>query len=405
MESTPTPATATAVPKPKVSPQELFTFPHGDTNIIVTHEGKVITGKVASASLVQCCKVWENFVYPPFGRLPQEPLGSDKNNDEASEMVADFADEEEANESSVIKTKSGDLAKGVEQKSKPVDVQATGQRLPKQRKRKAQVVGRLDNQGNFQEAVTDIDFKDDDSEALLILFRIIHMQFDDVPKKLSLAQLLQVATLVDQYGCIKVVRPWFPFWLADERELAFAAGNERYLWVAWVFGREDIFEELAVKLTKEISLDADCECVSTSAERLNDLLPHGFIDGILNIRHATIATLLEMYEGFFQELPNFTCHFENEVCTSMLCGSLVHPMIKLGIWPPNTYDRNEYLGSVLDLASPMTGLIIHNRHADGVQGNDSCIAFGDEIRDAVEAVLSDMPVPLSEEHHLHFENL
>ena len=64
--------------------------------------------------------------------------------------------------------------------------------------------------------VEEVDFSDDNGEALLILLRIAHLRFHDTPTTLAYQTLLQVAVLCDQYQCINLVRPWLPQWLADE---------------------------------------------------------------------------------------------------------------------------------------------------------------------------------------------
>ncbi|KAK0119407.1 hypothetical protein ONS95_010859 [Cadophora gregata] len=48
-------------------PANPFTFPTGDTKILVTYQGSKIQGLVASQSLCQASPVWKNFIYPPWG--------------------------------------------------------------------------------------------------------------------------------------------------------------------------------------------------------------------------------------------------------------------------------------------------------------------------------------------------
>ncbi|KAK0120443.1 hypothetical protein ONS96_010657 [Cadophora gregata f. sp. sojae] len=47
-------------------PANPFTFPTGDTKILVTYQGSKIEGLVASQSLCQASPVWKNFIYPPW---------------------------------------------------------------------------------------------------------------------------------------------------------------------------------------------------------------------------------------------------------------------------------------------------------------------------------------------------
>lgn len=131
-----------------------------------------------------------------------------------------------------------------------------------------------------QYTVPDLDFEDDDAEALLLLLRIAHLQFTKVPHTLSFKELLNVAILCDQYDCTKMVQPWTASWFAKEKTMSLAEGNEQYLRIAWVFGRQKAFETLAQKLVMEVHVQGEQgnrECMSTSGQRLPELMPEGII--------------------------------------------------------------------------------------------------------------------------------
>jgi hypothetical protein len=96
-----------------------------------------------------------------------------------------------------------------------------------------------------------IDCSDDDAGALLVLLNIAHLKFDIVPKLLPYQLLYHVAILVDQYQCLKLVLPWLRLWLQDEESQSMVDGQEGWLFIAWAFGRESVFEQLARKLLKQ----------------------------------------------------------------------------------------------------------------------------------------------------------
>jgi hypothetical protein len=100
------------------------------------------------------------------------------------------------------------------------------------------------------EAPKKIDCSDDDAQALLVLLNIAHLKFDIVPKLLPYQLLYHVAILVDQYQCLKLVSPWLKLWSQDEESQLMVDGQEGWLFIAWAFGRESIFEQLARKLLK-----------------------------------------------------------------------------------------------------------------------------------------------------------
>jgi hypothetical protein len=95
---------------------------------------------------------------------------------------------------------------------------------------------------------------------------------------------------------------------------------------------------------------------------------------------------------------NARCLQNVEECTVMLYGSVMRPMIKLGIWPPSTRQSVDILNSVNDFSAPLSGIRIycHKNHY-------SCNLFGNEIRDGVIAIFRNIPIPLLESHRQHFK--
>jgi hypothetical protein len=95
---------------------------------------------------------------------------------------------------------------------------------------------------NAVEAFPDIelDFTENNTDALLILLQLAHLQFSNIPKTLPYKTLLRVAILCDQYDCRRLVNPWVKEWtrkdwnaLWNELQLPFLEG---WLFIAWYFG-------------------------------------------------------------------------------------------------------------------------------------------------------------------------
>lgn len=107
--------------------------------------GHKIKGKVCSEAMALASPVWEKFVYPPWGNpVPQQRTVAG-----AQYLVAD-------------KTTTGD------------------------------------NRSN-NHPVSDLDFSEDDTQALLFLLRVAHLEFAPLPDDLTGFQVYQIAILVDQY--------------------------------------------------------------------------------------------------------------------------------------------------------------------------------------------------------------
>ncbi len=97
--------------------------------------------------------------------------------------------------------------------------------------------------GGFREAgatISQIPLPDDDPDALLLLLRIAHLKFKDLPDTLSFRALYKLAVVCDKYDAVGAVRPFWdkfggPF-LSHIKE----QGYEEWLYIAWTFGIEDV---------------------------------------------------------------------------------------------------------------------------------------------------------------------
>lgn len=118
-----------------------------------------------------------------------------------------------------------------------------------------------------------IDFSEDDGEALLLLLRIAHLQFNKVPSNMEPAAILNVAILCDQYDCVGIVKPWLPLWLVNVAIQINEPGYEKWLFVAWVFGREKLFHSVATKLLREMKTNDEGKSLNSNGEVLPSPMP------------------------------------------------------------------------------------------------------------------------------------
>jgi hypothetical protein len=175
-----------------------FTFDNGDIRILIKcGNGVETTGLVSSHAMSLASPVWQKFIFPPFGpTTPRVEAGSDQ----------------------------GNIA---------------------------------NNQHTRQQPVEQIDFREDDPEALRILLRIAHLKFRDIPAKPPYKTLLNIAILCDQYDCVDLVGAFLPLWFQEEESESKKGGQSNWLFIAWVFGRKKVFEDLAKHLVPLIYLDPD----------------------------------------------------------------------------------------------------------------------------------------------------
>jgi hypothetical protein len=127
-----------------------------------------------------------------------------------------------------------------------------------------------------------IDCTEDNPEALLVLLSIAHLRFDKVPANLSYQLLYDVAVLVDQYQCVRLIQPWFKTWTGrkgdgDVPEDRTEVGKEGWLFIAWVFGMVETFKRLARGLVLRIWIDEKGACFSRDDKPLPEPMPPGII--------------------------------------------------------------------------------------------------------------------------------
>jgi hypothetical protein len=188
----------------------------------------------------------------------------------------------------------------------------------------------------FQESNPDapVEFPEDDPDALLILLRIAHLQFHEIPKSISFAWLTELAILYDKYDSVGLLQPFIEQWISPWTLLCLEPGYEAWLFIAWSFGCEQIFNLLAASLVLSIELDGDGRILNSGNELLVDHMPPGSIgksilyfepfkgnelcksvkaanaycnlEGILKAREETITKFLDLFQDTIESLIKLT---------------------------------------------------------------------------------------------------
>jgi len=101
----------------------------------------------------------------------------------------------------------------------------------------------------------DITLEDDEPKALALLLRIVHHQYDWVPRTLDDDQLYQVAILCDKYDMQQVLGLYLDQWIPMDTEAGGKISGDRWLFISYVFGREDLFMQLSKELILTSTVD------------------------------------------------------------------------------------------------------------------------------------------------------
>ena len=90
---------------------------------------------------------------------------------------------------------------------------------------------------------------DDDPDALLLLMRLMHVQFKDVPREVDLGTLAQIATLVDKYELLETTHLSADGWISGIKDSIPTELNTDLL--AWMLIAEVFEDETISKQVKE----------------------------------------------------------------------------------------------------------------------------------------------------------
>jgi hypothetical protein len=206
---------------------ESLTFDHCDIHLKVIYKGEAVIAHVSSVAMALASPVWKKFVFPPWKPENKAP-----------------------------KTRSNPITK----KRKTADTNESEEQC-------------MHNPSPVEE----LDFREDNGEALLILLRIAHLRFHENPITLPYETLLNLAILCNQYLCINLVKPWLPRWLEAEETPSRQLGRVNWLFIAWVFGREKSFNQWAKNLVQEVKTNDDGEFLTRSGNKISEPMPPGII--------------------------------------------------------------------------------------------------------------------------------
>jgi len=97
----------------------------------------------------------------------------------------------------------------------------------------------------------ELSLPDDDPQALVVILRVIHLQYDWVPPSLDENQLYKVAITCDKYDMRQSLEVWLAKWVSPLVESPdYPVSGDKWLFIAYAFARKDLFS----RLTKDLIL-------------------------------------------------------------------------------------------------------------------------------------------------------
>lgn len=215
----------------------LISFKHGNVQIKVTYRDELVMGEVSSHCMAMASKVWENLIFNPRAKH------------QAKDKKSQGETEDKLDPGSIDQTHNNQCV----EKEGPAS--------------------ETDKQGNSGMPVKEVDFRAENGEALILLLRIAHLHYSDIPKTLAYKTLLDVAVLCDRYNCVELVQPWLPRWLSDEEKSCKEAEHENWLFIAWVFGRDKVFSDLTANMVREATTNKKGKYLKFSGAKVSWPMP------------------------------------------------------------------------------------------------------------------------------------
>ncbi|KAL1643532.1 hypothetical protein SLS58_004892 [Diplodia intermedia] len=281
----------------------------------------------------------------------------------------------------------------------------------------------LSPDGHFKEArepaegdePREVALPDDDATALSILLDIAHLRFSLIPAKLSFRHLLGVAVLAEKYGAARAFQPWLSMWVGAQRKKVGVPGYEEWLWIAWAFGEQEIFADLATKLVREVRVDEKGRLVNAVGKVLDGegglaWFPPDILESIMSVRTATIALLQDACYGYQDKyLASYTvpdtesvcCHCgvdADRECDATVLGSFIISLHENGL-SPFREDPTKVKMSIEEFAERLKRVeLIDCRHSHFGSCN-----FAPELWGKIEKVLTCIPSPVLDSHVRHME--
>ena len=98
---------------------------------------------------------------------------------------------------------------------------------------------------HYPTSAVSIPLPDDDAEAFIVLCNTIHFRTNDVPEKLTLMCLVNLAIICDKYNCTSALAPWSAMWLQAKIDSLDAKDLHKLLFAAYILDNPDVFSRIS----------------------------------------------------------------------------------------------------------------------------------------------------------------
>ncbi|TID25813.1 V-type proton ATPase subunit D [Venturia nashicola] len=286
----------------------------------------------------------------------------------------------------------------------------------------------------------EVELPDDDPTAVTIVCTIAHLRFHDLPLTLTIDELSKLATLCDKYDTTAIVgpfiharlTPWFYDPVSKPEQKYLDNGNEKFIWIAWVFGYESEFYTLTDAIRRRISVDEKGQCVcnggrvvlddmqmppeiagESSASSYGDYQATDMCnttENLFDIRNNCIRDLLEICYSYINKVSDgemvckatSTATAKQEECFAITFGSCLWGFRSTGLSKPEKTSTDVH-ESINEFWEKLSALKIHSLPERGRYSDiHSQCNFEVEMKGKLRKVMQNMP---SAYHNSHKERI
>ncbi|RPB26217.1 hypothetical protein L211DRAFT_804956 [Terfezia boudieri ATCC MYA-4762] len=184
----------------------------------------------------------------------------------------------------------------------------------------------------------ELSLADDDPNALTVILRIIHLQYDWVPPSLNADQLYTIAVICDKYDMRQSLEVWLVNWISPLVEpSASPVSGDNWLFIAYALGRKDLFRRLTKELILQCRSDEDGNLLM-NGNTLSEHIPGHIVAEISARRQQTIKGMNDCLYSIVQEYsaPDTSkckCTSKQDACDDIALGFLIRTFKRLKIYP------------------------------------------------------------------------
>ncbi|KAF8426733.1 hypothetical protein EV426DRAFT_592600 [Tirmania nivea] len=192
----------------------------------------------------------------------------------------------------------------------------------------------------------EITLGDDNPNALALLLRIVHHQYDWVPRTLDDNQLYQVAIVCDKYDMRGVLGLWLDQWIPEDTKSGGKITGDQWLFIAYAFGKQALFTELSKDLILTSTVDAGGSLLAPlptsnsvqAQSSFNHYIPSSIVAEISNRHKRTIQGMLDYIHQLIEayrapEVPRCAHQTKTDSCDAFFLGFLLNTFAKHKVYP------------------------------------------------------------------------